>query len=348
MSYGTLKEKLGITIHAAKVLVAESMHIVDLDGRLVHQDAFIDWEDGADLLEGILSKLMQKNDGYVSSKQLYEYAKVEMGMFLNDNDVNEERLVYDIAQHLFDKVGYHGRHYRFFSKSHISSLENNITSNLDVYRKYAEDQGGVFTFSALENYLDSICLGTGNLRMQMRVPNEPIFFYYESGTFMYADSMHINLAWIHTIKEALGALLAEVGGHIILRKLPPAWLEQLPALPGGRLWTPLLLQSVLRCYSQQLNARTIPALNGQNLDTLHAMLVTGDSMIQDFGDVVVTWLLDNAIEQRNFEAEELRSKLAEAGIVQGNELIYNMPKALKQDGRFAWDASGTHVSIKIK
>ena len=85
----------------------------------------------------------------------------------------------------------------------------------------------------------------------------------------------------------------------------------------------------------------------QSLDTLHAMLVTADSLIQNFGDVVVTWLMDNEIRQREFEAEELRRALVDAGIIHGSELSGNMPKALKQDERFAWDAGGSRVTIEM-
>ena len=348
ISYEALRTHMNITMRTTRQLVAESTHIIDMGGQLFHQDAFVDWDDGADQLDDILEKLMQKNDGYVSSKQLYDYAKVEMNMFLNDNDLDEERMVYDMAQHLFDKVGYHGRHYRFSGKMHISRLEDDITTNFDIYKKYAKDQGGVFFFSALAEYLERIGIATGNLRMQMRVGSEPIFFYYESGILMYAESMHVDKSWMDTVKKALGALLAETGDHIILRHLPATWLMQLPSLPGGRPWTPLLLQSVLRCYSKELNARTIPAMRGQSIETLHAMLVAGDNVIQSFGDVVVTWLMDNDIEQRNFEAEDLREDLVDAGILQGNELIGNMPKALKQDERFAWDAGGSRVTIRLR
>ncbi|MCI6086974.1 MAG: hypothetical protein MR711_12175 [Selenomonas sp.] len=348
MSYEALKTSLGTTMFATKQLVAEAMHIVDMDGRLIHQDALLGWEDAANQMDELLEKLMRKNDGYVSSKQLYEYAKVEMNMFLNDNRLDEERLVYDMAQHLFEKAGYHGRHYKFSGKMHISRLEDDIATNFDIYKKYANEQGGVFSFSALAEYLERVGIATINLRMQMQIGSKPIFFYYENGILMYAESMHIDEGWLDTVKKKLAALLDEAGGHIILRNLPAAWLEQLPVLPESQPWTPLLLQSILRCYHKQLDARTIPAMRGQSMETLHAMLVTGDSVIQSFGDVVVTWLMDNEIEQRAFEAEELREDLVEAGILQGNELIWNMPKALKKDERFAWDASGSRVTILVR
>lgn len=34
-------------------------------------------------------------------------------------------------------------------------------------------------------------------------------------------------------------------------------------------------------------------------------------------------------------------------MIAGNELIWNMPKALAKDGRFAWDADGKYVAVKV-
>ena len=75
--------------------------------------------------------------------------------------------------------------------------------------------------------------------------------------------------------------------------------------------------------------------------------MANDSAIQNFGDVVVSYLLEQNIERRKFEAEELRNMLVDGGVLHGNELIWNMPKALKGDSRFSWDASGNYVTVKI-
>lgn len=347
ITYDEARDAMHVTMVATKQAAANAEHIVDIKGRLFHEDAFIDWEDGADQLEDIIDKLMQKNSGYIAAAQLYEYAKVEMNMFLTDNDLNDERSVYDIATHLFEKKGYHGKHYSFYGKMHISRKDHPVTSNLDIFRNFAADQGGIFSFDSLVEYLHSIGIGSGNLRMQMKIPDEPIFFYYENGILIYADNMRIDDTWISAVKKELAILLTDVGGHIILRAVPDIWLEQLPSLPAGKHWTPLLLQSVLRCYSKDLGAKTIQALSGQSLDTLHTMLVANDSPIQTFGDVVVSYLVENDIDKRSFEAETLRLLLVDAGIIQGNELIWNMPKALNNDERFAWDASGDHVIVEI-
>lgn len=347
MSYEDLKDTMQITMVLTKQLVAQSSKIVDIKGVLIHEEAFIDWEDGADALEDIIEKLMQKNNGYISSTQLFEYAKIEMNMFLNDNDMREERAVYDMAQHLFEKVHYHEKVYAFRGKIHISRADAGISSNLDVYKKYAADQGGIFSLNGLIEYLEGIDVNVGNLRNQMRMWTEPIFFFYDNDVIATAEALHIDENWIKSVQKSLEVLFDDVGDHMILRNIPSIWFDRLPTIYGNRPWTPLLLQGVLRFYNRQLGARTIQALDGQSLETLHTMLVAKDSPIQNFGDVVISYLLEQNIERRKFEAEELRLLLVDGGIIHGNELIWNMPKALKQDGRFAWDASGNSVTVKI-
>lgn len=347
VSYDDVKNAMHISMVSTKQYILEASNIVSIKGKLIHKEAFIDWEEGANQIEDILEKLMIKNNGYVSASQLYEYAKIDMNMFLNDNDINDEQSVFDIAKHLFEMNGYHDKHYVFSGNSHISRKENAVTSNLQLIKKYAEDKGGVFAFNSLVEYLENVGIHTGNLRAQMKIPNEPIFFYCAEGLILYAGSMNINKDWLAVVSRALRDLFADAGDHIILRDIPDIWFERLPELPKRLPWTPLLLQSILRCYSQDLGALTIPAMAGQSIDTLHTMLVSQDCPIRDFGDVIIAYLIDTNNKQRDFEAEELRKLLVNAGIIQGNELLWNMPKALQNDGRFAWNISGDHVVIEV-
>ena len=347
LTYDNLKDSLQIPLTQTKQLVAKSTKIVEIKGMLFHKEAFIDWDEGADELEEIIEKLMQKNSGYISSAQLFEYVRIEMNMFLNDNDMRDERAVYEMAQHLFEKVHYHGKTFLFRGKSHISRVDTAIVSNMDIYKKYAADQGGFFSLSDLTEYLESIGIGTGNIRTQLRMQTEPIFFMYDSDQIVTASALHIDDEWKTSIVESLKILFDDSGDHIILSNIPSIWFDRLPAISGNHPWTPLLLQSILRFYSNELGARTIQALEGQSLDTVHTMLVTNNSPIQNFGDVVISYLLEQDIERRNFEAEELRSLLVNGNIIHGNELIGKMPKALKQDERFAWDISGDRFTIKV-
>ena len=107
----------------------------------------------------------------------------------------------------------------------------------------------------------------------------------------------------------------------------------------------MLLQQLIRFYPDELEARTIIAMESQNSNTLHAMFVEKDSWIQDFRDVVAVYLHNEMPSRYEFEAEELRGILVDAGMISGNQLIYNMPNALGGDPRFLWDSDGNHVKI---
>ena len=347
MTVEELAYKLGSTVVAAKKAVAGTSNIITIDGKLIHKDAFMDWEENADILEGILDKLMTKNNGYVSYEQLYDYARMDMQMFINDHDMDTPRKIYDLAEHLFDKEGYHGKYYSFIGKTHISRKGEAVTSKLDIMKKFARDNGGIFTFHELENYLAAIGVKNENLRQQMKIYEQPIFLYIEEGTFITAESMGLNAEYLEKIHIALKRLFNDGGDHVVLRDIQTSWFNLLPTLPQGKDWTPLLLQSVLRFFHKECGAHTIYGLEGQAGDTLHAMVVSNRSEIQCFGDAVIAMMLENGINQRRFEAEELRHKLVERGMIAGNELIWKLPKALPNDGRFVWDADGQHVTINI-
>lgn len=346
ISYDDLQSRTSMSMSEIKRFVAKAKHIVEIKGKLYREDVFIDWNDGVTQMDVIVEKLMKKNNGYISAAQLYDYAHAEMHMFLNDNDLDEERAVYEIAQHLFEKNAYNGKHYTFTGKTHISS-STKVKSNFDVFCKFAEDRGGIVQLADLEEYLSSVGIRIGNIRGQMKIYTEPSFLYYDEGVFIYSKNMGINEVWKANVKTALNKLFADVGDHIILRDIHPIWFRQLPELPGGLHWTPLLLQNILRYYSEELGARTIIAMDGQSIETLHTMLVQNESPIQYFGDVVIAILMENEIPERTFVAETLRQLLVNYHAIKGNELIWNMPKALSSDERFAWDAGGSSVTIKI-
>lgn len=82
----------------------------------------------------------------------------------------------------------------------------------------------------------------------------------------------------------------------------------------------MLIQSILRFYGEELGAKTIAAKESQTLETLHAMLVKNDGSIQNFGDAIIASLIDDGVDQREFEAEELRKYLIKKEMIQGGEL----------------------------
>ena len=119
-TYDELQSKLRCTMVGTKEIVAQSPHIIEMNQKLYHEEALVDFEDGADALEAVLDKLLKKNDGIATAKHLYEYARSEMTMFLNDNDITDQQSVYDLARHLFEKLKYHGKQYVFKFNMYIS------------------------------------------------------------------------------------------------------------------------------------------------------------------------------------------------------------------------------------
>lgn len=346
-TYDELQSKLHYTMVGTKEIVAQSPHIIEMNRRLYHEDALVDFEEGADTLEVVLDKLLKKNDGIATAKHLYEYACSEKAMFFNENNIADQQSVYDLARYLFEKLKYHGKWYVFRSNIYISLPEVSADSNIGLIQKYAREKGTTVTFKEMESYLGGLGLNTGNLRGVMRIDKEPVFFIYAENEYLLADLMHIDATFLKTVHCALRRLFADTNGHIIPRNISDSWYNLLPALPAALAWTPMLLQQLIQFYPNELEARTIIAMKSQSSNTLHAMFVEKESWIQDFRDVVAVFLHDEMPGRSEFEAEELRGILANAGMISGNELIYNMHNALGGDPRFLWDSDGSYVKVRM-
>lgn len=347
VTYDELQTVLHYTMVGTKEVVSQSPHIVEMNRCLYHDEAFVDFEEGANAIEDILDKLMKKNNGIATATQLWEYACSEISMFLNDNDITEQQAVYDLARYLFEKLKYHEKYYFFRSNLYISLPEISADSSNSIMQKYAREKGTTVTFKEMESYLKGLGLNSGNLRSVMRIDKEPIFLIYQENEYLLAELIHMDDAFFSQIQTALKHLFADVGDHIIIRSISNSWYNLLPALPALLEWTPMLLQQLLHYYSKELGARTIIAMESQNSNTLHAMLVDNESWIQDFRDAVAVYLHDEMPERRSFEAEELRKLLADAGMISGNQLIWNMHKALGGDWRFLWDSDGNKVNVRL-
>ena len=346
-SYEDLQSKLHYTMVGTKEIVAQSPHIIEMNKRLYHEDALVDFEEGAETLEAILDKLLKKNNGIASATNLYEYACSELSMFFNDNDIKGQQSVYDLARHLFEKLEYHGKRYAFYSNMYISRPEVAANSSISIIKKYAREKGTTVSFKEIEKYLTGLGLSTGNLRGIMRIDKDPLFLVYSENEYLLSELMHIDDTFLKQVHSALRHLFMDCDGHIIPGNISESWYNLLPALPALLAWTPMLLQQLIKFYTDELEARTIIAMKSQSSNTLHAMFVEKDSWIQTFQDVVAVFLHDEMPNCDEFEAEELRGILVEAGMISGNQLIYNMPNALGGDPRFIWNSEGSHVKVRI-
>ena len=349
ITYDDLQIALHATRVATKAAVEHSQVMIELKQRIIHRESLVDFDDGADELEDIIDKLLKKNNGVVSSSQLYEFSKSQMTMFLNDNDIDDQQSVFDLARYLFEKIRYHGKHYVFKSNTYLSIPEASIDSNIDIVCKYAKEKGTVVSFEELEAYMKKLGLNTANLRGTMKIDKEPIFLIYQENEYLLAELIHMDDGFFDRVKSSIERLFEDIDDHyIILRQIDERWFDLLPSLPGGLGWTPMLVQQVLRFYSDRVGARTIQAMDSQNKNTLHAMMVKNDSPIQDFRDAVAVYLYTKMPEKTSFEAEELRQELVKSRMITGNQLIWNMPKALSDDPRFIWSGDGQRVTVRVE
>ena len=96
--------------------------------------------------------------------------------------------------------------------------------------------------------------------------------------------------------------------------------------------------------------KNIMVLHIQGLILIVVLIIMLSSSLGIIGRTVLSevgyrsGILDPGAEQ---QAEDLRQLLLKRGMIIGNELIWNMHKALANDTRFAWDADGQHVFVKV-
>ncbi len=346
-TYDELKNELGCIRLRAEEIVSQSQGIIEMNKRLYFYDTLVDFEDGANEIESIIDRLIKKHDGVITTTLLYEHASFEMSMFLNDNGIKDRQSVYDFARYLFEKINYHGKHYVFQQNKFISLPEVSADSAFSIIKKYAKDKGSIVTYEEIEDYLTGLGLKTGNLRTTMKVDLEPTFLIYSENTYLLSGLLHIDETFLNLVSSALKCLFKDSDGYVILRSISSSWYNLLPTLPNYMPWTPMLLQQMLCFYSDELDARTVTAMESQRSNTLHAMLVEKESWIQNFGDAVAVFLNDEMPECREFEAEKLRKILVNAGMIGPNQLVNKMHIALGNDPRFLWHSDGSHVKIII-
>jgi hypothetical protein len=206
----------------------------------------------------------------------------------------------------------------------------------------ARQNGGTVSREQIDGYFARIKIGTPT-NWVLISHNELLFC--DKAKFIPAECVNLNAERCGFISGALERLFASADApYIILRDIREDWFFCLPELPGGINWTHILLQEVLRVKNDICYRPVMPCLSGQTFDTLRSAIVPNGSDIVSFADVVHRYCCTNYKLPLKFAAEDLRLKLRDAGMIEGNELIWNMHKALN-DHRFAFDSEKQNVTV---
>lgn len=317
---------------AAVMRTVEANHqIVEITrGRYIHRSSIVDFDEAAETLLDILKTHFRQFNGYSNYRLLFDAVRINLSLFMNDNAFEDEATIYAIAKHLFLKEGFHGNRFVFCKSTHIWEKEPDYPKSMQgVLVNLARLNGGMVTRTECEAFLDRIKMGRGSFN-QVIQSSDSTFYQYASGNYLLSETLLIDSNWQERVKKALDNLFEE-NSFIIPRDISAEWYCQLPKLPLELTWTPLLLQELL-IYNRPINYKCIFAPLAQKRDTLAAAIVPQD-VDMTFADVVSAYLNRVLELPKRIGAEDLRFLLREAGMLEGNELIYNIHNAL-DDYRF--------------
>lgn len=324
--------------------IEENEQIVEIkEGHFIHKNVIVDIDEAAETLLRILQTQFIQFDGYSNYRLLFDAARINLSLFMNDNAFEDDVTIYYLTKHLFSKERFGGHRFAFYGNEHIWEKEPDYPKSIKgLLIHQARLAGGKITRSECEIYLDKINMGRSNFNQAVLRTGDSTFYQYEAGTYLLSEMMNIDTEWHSRLKKALDSLFVK-NAFIIPRDINEIWYESLPELPIGLRWTPLLLQEALN-FNNSLGYKAIFAPLLQNKDTVAAVIVPIDSKLVTFADVVNAYLRNTIELPERMEAEELRLILRNAGMIDGNELVYNMHKALN-DHRFAWSNENRTVFI---
>jgi hypothetical protein len=301
------------------------------------RSTYIDLEEGKEGIQQILEKQFRTFDGYSNINILWYAAQIELSMFLNDDAINSFD---DLWQFVYQEFGHK---YVMSRAPHIWQTHPSYPLNIrGLVIHFARQNGGSVTREQIDDYFYRIMIGSPI--NQSLISHDELLFC-DKCKFMPTDFVNLTSERCKSITKALNELFSmENVPYIVLRDIKSEWFSCLPILPNGMEWKPLLLQEVLRIRKDIGYRVILPGLKGQNFDTVGAALVPNNSDIVTFADVVHRYCYAKYKLPRKIYAEDLRHELLDAYMIEGNELIYNMYKALN-DHRFAFDSEKQYVTV---
>lgn len=296
----------------------------------------VDLEEGKAGIREILEAHFQTLYGYSNISILWNAAQDTLPLFLNDNAINTADQLWRLTYNAFENE-------YVMSYPHIWRTQPNYPkSYVGVIINLARQLGGTVTRGQIDDYFARI---KQRSPINATVIRQGLLMFYASKHFILTEMVELANERCAAITMSLNKLFAcEKVSYIVLRDITSKWFSSLPTIKSGLSWTALLLQETLR-LRPEIGYRVIfSGLDGQALDTLGAAIVPNESDISCFADLVHRYCQEREILGKKMATEELRTLLRDVGMLEGNELIYNLHKALK-DYRFAFTDENRMVKI---
>ena len=336
----------GLAFWPVKNALDENQRVIAMpENRYVHVDLFDELDEAEEGLGRILRTHFAQFGGYSNNQLLFGAASQELSMFLNDYDCENIDAVYDIARYLFEKKACAGKPYKFFPP-HIFEVEPDYPLNLrGLMIHLARNNGGILHSADAKSFLQKTMLTYGGLGQLLQIGTASTFLMYDDDRYLLSEVLGIDDGWCHRMHDRMDDLFRKANvAYVIPRDISTTWLNTLPALPQNLEWTLLLLQEVLDKYPA-IGFKSISADVNQSHHTLSAAFVPIGSPLQSFPDVVALFMEGRHELPKRMLGEELRLELRNAGMLENDELIYALPKAL-DDYRFAWSDENKYVYVR--
>ena len=296
----------------------------------------VDLEEGKAGIREIIETHFQTLYGYSNINILWNAVQDNLSLFLNDNAINTSYELWSfICRAFFGEY--------VMSNPHIWKTEPNYPkSYVGVIINLARQLGGVVSREQIDEYFALI---KQRSLINRAIIQQELLLFYAPKQFMLTEAVDLTSERCAAIEQSLDRLFEQENvSYIIPRDISAEWFSSLPAIKGGFKWTALLLQEVLRLRPIIGYSTVFSGLYGQDLDTLGASIVPNKSEINKFSDVVHRHCYEKGLLGKRIVSEELRIILRDAGMLEGNELIYNLHKALR-DYRFAFTDENRMVKI---
>lgn len=338
----SLSSKTGKSIWLVNKYLRAQSYAIEIPGNIyVHADNVIDLFENKARIQKIIENQFNKFCGYTNDEVLMDAATISLGMFLNDNSIDTPAKFYGIVRYLFGKDS---NIYYFAGDKHIWKSESKYPDTYSgVLMGFISSNGGRASKTQCSEYLQKVKLASGNINGLLSAAANKEVLFYGNEEYVLAESIVENEGWIELVRKQINRLF-NTATYVIPREISDNWFDLLPPLYGGLYWNLALLQDLIKKYMPEY--RLITANENQGLETIRAGMVPEDSVIGNFADLVYARLIeDSALNiPVRLERENLRQKLIEYKMIQGNELIYTLPKAL--DGaKYAWTDDGESVLI---
>lgn len=334
----------GVSGYSIQNALRASQNVISMPGdRYVHAEAFVDLDEAKKAMQKILQTHFAQFGGYSNHRLLFGAASHDLSLFLNDNDCEDIDRVYALAHHFFGEKA--GKQYEFLYPHIFENVPDFPHTLKGLMINMARINGGVLNADDAKEYLQKAMLSYGSIGQVLQIASSDTFLIYDSNQYLLSEKMGMDEMWRRILHDQLDDLFRQANvAFVIPRDIEDSWFASLPVLPQNLGWTVLLLQEVLK-KCPDIGFWPVTAELGQAHNTIAAAFVPINSSLQSFADVVTLFMQEKYSLPKRMTCEELRQELREAGMLEGNELIHALPKALN-DYRFSWTDENKMVLVR--